>query len=101
MNIHNAQAYGNAESMVAVRGVSKQFRTRGGQSGTPKKTAAPRFTAVERVSFDVAPGEFVSLLGPSGSGKTTLLRIIGGLIGADSGEVQIAEIPVRSPRRDV
>ena len=37
------------------------------------------FTALNDVSFDVYPGDFVCLLGPSGCGKTTLLRIIMGL----------------------
>ncbi|MES2305278.1 MAG: ABC transporter ATP-binding protein [Gemmatimonadota bacterium] len=35
-------------------------------------------TAVDRVSFEVAQGEFFSLLGPSGCGKTTTLRLIAG-----------------------
>src|SRR5512138_168969 len=39
------------------------------------------------ISFQVAPGEIVSLLGPSGTGKTTLLRIIAGLEAAESGQV--------------
>ncbi len=43
--------------------------------------------AVDDVSLDVAPGEFVTLLGPSGSGKTTTLRIIGGFIKPDVGTV--------------
>ena len=36
--------------------------------------------ALDRISFDVHPREFVCVLGPSGSGKTTLLRILAGLI---------------------
>jgi NitT/TauT family transport system ATP-binding protein len=43
--------------------------------------------ALEDVSFDVSPREFVCVLGPSGSGKTTLLRILAGLIPATSGSV--------------
>jgi ABC-2 type transport system ATP-binding protein len=38
------------------------------------------FTAVDDVSFDVAPGEVFGLLGPNGSGKTTLIRALCGLI---------------------
>ena len=43
--------------------------------------------ALDDVSLDVAPQEFVSLLGPSGSGKTTLLGILGGFIQPSSGSV--------------
>jgi NitT/TauT family transport system ATP-binding protein len=42
-------------------------------------------TALENISFDVHPREFVCVLGPSGSGKTTLLRILAGLIPPASG----------------
>ncbi|MDR3376085.1 MAG: ABC transporter ATP-binding protein [Ancalomicrobiaceae bacterium] len=45
--------------------------------------------ALEAISLDVAPGEFVALLGPSGCGKTTLLQIIGGFIVPDAGAVQL------------
>src|SRR5689334_24406543 len=41
--------------------------------------------ALENISFDVYPREFVCVLGPSGSGKTTLLRILAGLISPTSG----------------
>jgi NitT/TauT family transport system ATP-binding protein len=41
--------------------------------------------ALENISFDVYPREFVCVLGPSGSGKTTLLRILAGLIPPTSG----------------
>jgi ABC-type sugar transport system ATPase subunit len=42
------------------------------------------------VSFDVMPGEFVSLIGPSGCGKSTLFNIIGGLVGDYAGRVTVA-----------
>ncbi|CDP51369.1 Choline ABC transporter ATP-binding protein [Devosia sp. DBB001] len=45
--------------------------------------------AIEDISFDVRPGEFVSLVGPSGCGKTTILRLINGLITPDEGEVRV------------
>ena len=41
--------------------------------------------ALDEVTFDVYPQEFVCVLGPSGSGKTTLLRILAGLIPPTSG----------------
>ena len=44
--------------------------------------------ALDRVSLDVAPGEFVSLLGPSGSGKTTLLGILGGFVQPSGGSIR-------------
>lgn len=41
--------------------------------------------ALDKISFNVRPREFVCVLGPSGSGKTTLLRILAGLIPPTSG----------------
>jgi phosphonate transport system ATP-binding protein len=44
--------------------------------------------ALDGVSFECAPGEFIALLGASGSGKTTLLRGAAGLLAFDRGEVR-------------
>ncbi|MHA6667877.1 ABC transporter ATP-binding protein [Homoserinimonas sp. A447] len=47
-------------------------------------------TAIDNVSFQVSPGEFIVLLGPSGCGKTTLLRAIAGLETPDEGQIDIS-----------
>jgi len=46
-------------------------------------------TAVDNVSFDIAPGEMVTLLGPSGCGKTTTLRAVAGLETPSSGAIRL------------
>jgi NitT/TauT family transport system ATP-binding protein len=53
-------------------------------------TAEGAITAVDDISFGVAPGEFVSIIGPSGCGKSTLFKIIGGLVGDYEGRVTVA-----------
>jgi ABC-2 type transport system ATP-binding protein len=51
------------------------------------KTFGPR-VAVERLSFEVRPGEIFALVGPNGAGKTTTLRMLAGLIRPTSGAVR-------------
>ena len=63
---------GREAGALSLRGVSKAYAD---------------VRAVDDVSLDARPGEFVTLLGPSGSGKTTTLRIIAGFIRADAGTV--------------
>lgn len=46
-------------------------------------------TALNAVSFTIAPGMLVTLLGPSGCGKTTILRLIAGLEMASEGQILI------------
>jgi ABC-2 type transport system ATP-binding protein len=48
------------------------------------------FTAVDRISFEVAPGEIFGLLGPNGSGKSTTIRILTGLLLPTSGRGWVA-----------
>ena len=52
------------------------------------------FNAVDHVSLDIAPGEFVTLLGPSGCGKTTTLRMIAGFESPDEGEIYLGDEPI-------
>ena len=72
--------------MLSVSGVTMRFGT-----------AADGVTAVDDVSFDIRPGEFVSVIGPSGCGKSTLFNIIAGLQVATSGTVSVEGTQVRAP----
>ncbi len=50
--------------------------------------------ALSDISFEIANGEFVSLIGPSGSGKSTLLDIVSGLFPESSGSVLFQGAPL-------
>ena len=54
------------------------------------------FTAVDRVSLTVGPGEVFGLLGPNGSGKTTLIRAMCGLIPLAGGTARVLGRDVKS-----
>lgn len=51
--------------------------------------ASGEIDAISDVSFDIYPGEFVSLVGPSGCGKSTVLSIISGLLPPSGGTVTV------------
>ncbi len=72
----NSAAASPGGERVTIRSASKSYGT---------------VVALQDVSLDVEPGEFVSLLGPSGSGKTTLLGILGGFIVPTSGEIRFGD----------
>ena len=79
------------QPFIHLSGVSKTYR-RGKQA----------HLAISDASFDVMPGELVSLVGPSGCGKSTLLKVLAGLHPHDGGELKIgsSEHPF-NPSRDV
>ena len=75
-----------ADPILVVEDIVKRFDTPDGA-----------LTAVDGVSFTVAPGEFFAVIGPSGCGKSTLFNVIGGLIGDYQGRVAVARETVRGP----
>ncbi len=66
--------------MIKLSKLSKVYRTDEIES-----------TALNEVSFEINPGEFVSIMGPSGCGKSTLLNILGMLDKPESGSYQFLE----------
>jgi putative ABC transport system ATP-binding protein len=54
------------------------------------EAAAGKFTALERVTMEIAQGEFVAVVGKSGSGKSTLINMIAGIDRPTSGDVRVA-----------
>src|SRR6266852_694984 len=75
-----------APSKLAIENVSKSF-----------KSATGLVQALDRVSLQVAEGEFVCIVGASGCGKSTLLNIIAGLEKPDLGTVKADGKPVTAP----
>jgi putative ABC transport system ATP-binding protein len=75
------------EPAVAFAGVSRTYR-----AGTGS------VEAVHAASATFSRGTIGALVGPSGSGKSTLLRVLGGIDGADDGDVRVAGADVRALR---
>ena len=69
--------------ILKVRDVCLSYHTLSGE--TP---------ALSHISFDLMPGEFLSIVGPSGCGKSTLLNLIAGLLAPECGSITLDEKPV-------
>jgi NitT/TauT family transport system ATP-binding protein len=79
------------QPFIQLRGVRKVYRR-----------GRAEHLAISDATFDVMPGDLVSLVGPSGCGKSTLLKILAGLHGHDGGEVKIGSAEhAFDPSRDV
>jgi NitT/TauT family transport system ATP-binding protein len=74
---------------LEIRDVGKIYKTKAGET-----------TALEKTSFTVADGEFVTILGPSGCGKSTILRIVAGLEESNSGQVLLDGKEINGPGPD-
>ncbi|MBD7938292.1 ABC transporter ATP-binding protein [Cytobacillus sp. Sa5YUA1] len=74
---------------LEIKNVDKVFKTKSGDT-----------TALQKTSFTIDDGEFVTILGPSGCGKSTVLRIVAGLEEATTGEVLLDGQPIDGPGPD-
>ena len=59
------------------------------------------FTAVDKVSFEVAQGEIFAFLGPNGAGKTTTIKILTTLLQPSSGTIEVDGLDPRKNAHDV
>lgn len=78
-----------SEPIIVIREVVKSFPVGG-----------TTMTILKGVSFQVKPGEFVSIVGPSGNGKSTLLNMITGIDRPTSGEIIVTGKPVHKMSED-
>jgi NitT/TauT family transport system ATP-binding protein len=88
----NREAPGSATkpAILTADGISMRFAT-----------AEGGVAALDDVSFDVAPGEFLAVIGPSGCGKSTLFNIVGGLLGGYDGRVTVDGEKVSGPHHSI
>jgi ABC-2 type transport system ATP-binding protein len=69
----------DANAAIAARGLTRTFGT---------------LTAVNALTFDVAPGELFGLVGPDGAGKTTTLRMLAGVLRPTSGDALVDNLSI-------
>jgi putative ABC transport system ATP-binding protein len=68
--------------------------------GKTYESAGHTLTVLDKVSFAVEAGSFISIVGPSGSGKTTLLGLAAGLDRASTGSVELNHIKLETLSED-
>ena len=74
-----------SDPLLSLRNIEKSYRTSGSAT-----------YVLRRITLDVSPGEFVTIMGPSGAGKSTLLAILGMLDAEFSGEYYFRGRPVHA-----
>ena len=77
-----------ADKMIALRNLEKSIKTGAGET-----------FLLRRITFDVKPGEFISIMGPSGAGKSTLLHILGMHDTDWRGEYELHDQPIQSMKQ--
>lgn len=72
--------------MISVKNLTKTFGN---------------FTAVDDLSFEVAPGDVVGFLGPNGAGKSTTMKMLTGFLTPDSGDILISDLSMASEAQQI
>lgn len=75
-------------AIIKIRGLGKGYESANGL-----------IQALQNISFDVAKGEFLSIIGPSGCGKSTLIRLVGDLLHPSAGSIQVDGLTAAEARR--
>jgi len=83
MNVQCPTAAEFKEPLIKAKNLSKIYQM-----------GEVQVTALNNVTFEIYPNEFIVILGPSGSGKSTLLNVIGGMDQASSGELYYKNMPL-------
>src|ERR1700675_1350822 len=89
-NMHMAPGDSPRPALIRMLGVAKAYRTAEGE-----------VESLKPLDFDIREGEFVSVVGPSGCGKSTLLKMVGGLLPATRGSIEIAGQRVDGPAASI
>ena len=93
---------------VELNQLSKSFRVRrvrGTGVGARVRDLFSRdvltVSAVDRLSFSIAPGERVAFIGPNGAGKSTTLKMLAGILQPDAGELRVLGLVPSQQRRQL
>src|ERR1700730_13957692 len=82
--------------MIQIKDVTKLYPAKesGNENAGGKEKESGAIHALDHISLDVAPGEWLSIMGPSGSGKSTMVNLIGCLDRPSSGQIWLNGVNV-------
>lgn len=92
--------------MITVKNLQKSFQVTKrkpglfGAIGSLFYTKKEIIHAVENVSFEIQPGEFLGYIGPNGAGKSTTIKLLTGVLTPDQGEIRIFGLDPSRDRRE-